>query len=125
MKLREIQNIQWAQDAVVSGDEMQAQSLAMVGQAAMGTIPQDQAQQAQSQLNMAAMEWYQKAIDLDTMNKDAWLRKGLLLKTNQFQAYKESEECLKTALKLDPDDSQTEAALQEIMVINRRSATFQ
>jgi len=39
------------------------------------------------------------------MNKDAWLRKGLLLKTNQFQAYKESEECLKTALKLDPDDS--------------------
>lgn len=39
MKLREIQNIQWAQDAVVSGDEMQAQSLAMVSQAAMGTIP--------------------------------------------------------------------------------------
>lgn len=66
------------------------------------------------------MECYQTAIDLDSMNKDAWLRKGTLLKTQQFQAFKESEECLKTALKLDPDDPQIEQALQDIMLINRR-----
>ena len=54
------------------------------------------------------------------MNKEAWICKGTLLKSNQFQAYKESEECLKTALKLDPDDPQIEKALQDIMLINRR-----
>jgi len=62
---------------------------------------------------------------LDGLNKEAWLRKGILLKHKQFQAFKESEECLKTALKLDPDDPQIEQALQDIMLINRRSATFQ
>jgi len=32
-------------------------------------------------MNMAAMEWYQKAVELDSLNKEAWLKKGLLLKT--------------------------------------------
>ena len=127
MKLREIQNIQWGQDAVVSGDDLQAQALALSRSTELSHSAQAQQlrlQQAQ-QMNMAAMEWYQKAIELDSLNKEAWLKKGLLLKSQQFQAFKESEEYLKTALKLDPDDGNIEQALQDIMLINRRAATFQ
>ena len=84
--------------------------LASIGNVIGTATDQAQQQQAQAQtqqqiqqLNRDAIECYQTAIDLDGMNKEAWLRKGLLLKSQQFQAFKESEECLKTALKLDAD----------------------
>ena len=100
LKLREIQNIQWAQDAVIAGDQMQDRAntlhstssnhnlvadMSNADQQAAITQQQQQQMLAQCQLLMKdAMECYQTAIDLDGMNKEAWQRKGLLLKTQQF-----------------------------------------
>lgn len=48
------------------------------------------------------MEFYNYAIDLDPLSKDAFQAKGILLK--KLNRLEESEKALKEAFKLDNDD---------------------
>ena len=81
--------------------------------------PKDQQGQ---QLIGEALDCYQRSIELDSMNKDAWAKKANLLKEHLGQL-KEAEICYKQAFQIDPDDKALEASLQEVMLANRRSFT--
>ena len=55
------------------------------------------------------MEFYNNAIELDPLNKQAYQLKGLLLKN--LERLDESEEALKQAFKLDNEDQELESIL--------------
>ena len=83
-KLREIQNLQWSLDALQQGDDFLNQF------ESQGTPKHEQNQQ----LLRDALDCYQRSIELDSMNKDAWAKKARLFK-DQLGQLKEAEICYK------------------------------
>lgn len=92
--MRDAQNLDWAEDSVYQG------------------LMSEQADDFEK-----ALDFYNYAIDLDPLSKDAHLSKGLLLK--KMNKFEEAEKSLKEAFKIDNDDEQLEMVLREVMIINR------
>ncbi|CDW82796.1 tpr repeat protein [Stylonychia lemnae] len=93
-KLRDMQNLDWAEDSIYQG--LQCEQVEDFDK---------------------ALEYYNYAIDLDPLSKDGHQAKGILLK--KLERFEESEKALKEGLKLDPEDEDLEQILKEVMIINR------
>ena len=90
MKLREAQNLDWAEDAIAQGLEHE-----------------------QNSNFERALEFYVNAVELDPLNKQALQLKGLLLK--RLERHLESEESLKQALKLMDSDDEGIVELETVL----------
>ena len=90
MKLREAQNLDWAEDAIAQGLEHE-----------------------QNSNFERALEFYVNAVELDPLNKQALQLKGLLLK--RMERHLESEESLKQALKLMDSDDEGIVELETVL----------
>ena len=104
-KIREMQNLDWAEDSVFQGLQYEK-----------GFFDEELKAQVEPD-STRALEFYSNAIELDPLNKQALQLKGLLLKS--LSRFAEAEECLKQAFKLDSEDLELEAILQDVMLANR------
>ena len=93
-KLRDMQNLDWAEDSLYQGLQYEKGEKNDLG------VAQD--------FNKA-LEFYDNAIELDPLNKEAFQAKGLLLK--RMERFEEAEAVLKEAYKLDYEDGEIEAVL--------------
>ncbi len=108
-KLRDLQNLDWSEDSVLQGLNYER---GFLDPASAIPLPPDPSK---------ALDFYTNAVELDPLNKQAFQLKGLLLKS--LGRFPESEEALKQAFKLDPEDSELEILLQDMMLRNRTAAT--
>eukprot|EP00347_Sterkiella_histriomuscorum_P017412 403349474 len=95
-KLRDAQNLDWAEDSIYQG-----------------------LQSEQNEDFDKALDFYNYAIDLDPLSKDAFQAKGILLK--KLNRLDEAETALKEAFKLDNDDRDLELLLREVMLLHRHA----
>lgn len=108
-KLRDLQNLDWSEDSVLQGLNYER---GFLDPSSGLPHPPDPAK---------ALDFYTNAVELDPLNKQAFQLKGLLLKS--MGRLPESEESLKQAFKLDPDDPELEMLLEEVMMRNRSAST--
>ena len=96
-KLRDMQNIDWAEESIKYGETLKAQ----------GAQPE------------AVLKYYESAIGLDPLNKAAYIFKGdALIKMNKLE---DAVDSYKVAIKLDSNDKATEKKLENLLMSMRKT----
>ena len=91
-KLRDMQNMDWAEESIKYGDELKGQ----------GARPEE------------ILKYYESAIDLDALNQTAHVLKGDILV--QLKRFEDAKNSYKTAIKLKPQDKKAESKYKEICI---------